>query len=73
MRISVIGCGYLGAVHAAAMAELGHDVVGGGIDEDKIAALSTGRPPFFGPGLPAILSSAIASGRLRFTTDIAAV
>ncbi|MCZ2822765.1 hypothetical protein O2V63_20705, partial [Modestobacter sp. VKM Ac-2977] len=28
MKISVIGCGYLGAVHAASMAELGHDVVG---------------------------------------------
>ena len=33
MRISVIGCGYLGAVHAACMAELGHDVVGVDVDE----------------------------------------
>ena len=33
MRISVIGCGYLGAVHAACMAELGHDVVGLDVDE----------------------------------------
>ncbi|TYL52636.1 UDP-glucose dehydrogenase family protein [Agromyces mariniharenae] len=71
MRISVIGCGYLGAVHASALAELGHDVVGIDVDERKIAALRAGRPPFFEPGLPEILSSAAASGRLRFSTDIA--
>ena len=71
MRISVIGCGYLGAVHASAMAELGHDVVGIDVDERKIAALRASRPPFFEPGLPEVLSSATASGRLRFSTDVA--
>ena len=71
MRISVIGCGYLGAVHASAMAELGHEVVGIDVDERKIAALRAGRPPFFEPGLPEILTSATATGRLRFSTDIA--
>ena len=71
MRISVIGCGYLGAVHASAMAELGHDVVGIDVDSAKIAELAAGRPPFFEPGLPEILASAIATGRLRFSTDIA--
>jgi len=72
MRISVIGCGYLGAVHAAAMAHLGHDVVGIDVDEAKIASLSAGRAPFFEPGLPEVLRSAGESGRLRFTTDFAA-
>ncbi len=71
MRISVIGCGYLGAVHASAMAELGHDVVGIDVDAAKIAELAAGRPPFFEPGLPEILASATATGRLRFSTDIA--
>jgi UDPglucose 6-dehydrogenase len=71
MRISVIGCGYLGAVHASAMAELGHDVIGIDVDEQKIAGLASGRPPFFEPGLPEILTSATATGRLRFSTDIA--
>lgn len=70
MRISVIGCGYLGAVHASAMAELGHDVVGIDVDDRKIAALAAGRPAFYEPGLPEILASATASGRLRFSTDI---
>ncbi|GAB3610195.1 UDP-glucose/GDP-mannose dehydrogenase family protein [Humibacter ginsengiterrae] len=66
------GCGYLGAVHAAAMAQLGHDVVGIDIDEAKIAGLSVGQPPFFEPDLSDLLTESIASGRLRFTTDTSA-
>lgn len=72
MIISVIGCGYLGAVHAASMAELGHDVVGIDVDETKIAALSAGSAPFFEPGLPELLERGISRGRLRFTTDATA-
>lgn len=73
MRISVIGCGYLGAVHAAAMADLGHDVVAVDVDAAKVKALASGTPPFFEPGLPEILISSLASGRLRFTTEISDV
>lgn len=72
MRISVIGCGYLGAVHAACMAQIGHDVVGIDVDEKKVAELSAGRAPFFEPGLPPLLEAMVASGRLSFTTDPAA-
>lgn len=54
------------------MAELGHDVVGIDVDEAKIAELQAGRAPFFEPGLPEVLERAIATGRLRFTTDMAA-
>ncbi|MFC7788636.1 UDP-glucose dehydrogenase family protein [Microbacterium sp. MAHUQ-60] len=72
MRLSVIGCGYLGAVHAAAMASIGHDVVGIDVDPRKIDSLSKGEPPFFEPGLQEILADGIASGRLSFTTDVAA-
>ncbi|PPH90396.1 UDP-glucose 6-dehydrogenase, partial [Rathayibacter sp. AY1D5] len=71
MKLSVIGCGYLGAVHAAAMAELGHDVIGIDVDQKKIDALAAGTAPFFEPGLPELLSSGVASGRLRFSTDMA--
>lgn len=70
MRISVIGCGYLGAVHAACMAELGHDVVGIDIDSAKIAGLAAGKSPFFEPGLDELLGN--GHGRLHFTTDFAA-
>jgi UDPglucose 6-dehydrogenase len=73
MKLSVIGCGYLGAVHAASMVELGHEVIGIDVDASKISMLKAGTPPFFEPGLPEILKSAIASGRLRFSTDISEV
>jgi UDPglucose 6-dehydrogenase len=72
MRISVTGCGYLGAVHASAMAKLGHDVVGIDVDTAKIERLAAGEPPFYEPGLPELLTESTASGRLRFTTDPAA-
>ena len=72
MRISMIGCGYLGAVHAASMAEIGHDVVGIDVDEGRISALAAGTAPFFEPGFEEVLSRNVASGRLRFTTDISA-
>src|SRR5690348_13548786 len=68
--VSVIGCGYLGAVHAACMADLGHHVVGVDVEEAKVKELSAGRPPFFEPGLPELLERAMASGRLRFDSDI---
>ena len=71
MRLSVIGTGYLGAVHAAGMAVLGHDVIGVDSDQAKIATLQRGDSPFFEPGLPELLREAMASGRLRFTTSIA--
>ncbi len=69
--ISVIGTGYLGATHAAAMAEMGFDVIGVDVDPAKVAALSAGVIPFFEPGLPELLHKHVASGRLRFTTDLA--
>ncbi|MFC8682660.1 UDP-glucose dehydrogenase family protein [Microbacterium ureisolvens] len=72
MRLSVIGCGYLGAVHAAAMASIGHEVVGIDVDPRKIESLSRGEAPFFEPDLQELLTAGVASGRLRFTTDMAA-
>ncbi|MDR2378170.1 MAG: hypothetical protein LBD70_01910, partial [Bifidobacteriaceae bacterium] len=70
MLLSVIGCGYLGAVHAAAMARLGHRVVGVDVDGAKVAALATGRAPFYEPELDAALAEGLAAGRLSFTDDI---
>ncbi|WP_120522811.1 UDP-glucose dehydrogenase family protein [Arthrobacter celericrescens] len=71
MRISVIGCGYLGAVHAACMAKLGHEVVGIETDPHKVAELSDGHAPFYEPVLDELLRELEESGRLRFTTDMA--
>ncbi|WP_229715654.1 UDP-glucose dehydrogenase family protein [Mangrovihabitans endophyticus] len=68
--MTVIGTGYLGAVHAACMAEIGHEVLGVDVDELKIAALAEGRPPFFEPGLADLLARTHAGGRLRFSTSL---
>ncbi|MBI4941390.1 MAG: UDP-glucose/GDP-mannose dehydrogenase family protein [Actinobacteria bacterium] len=70
MRISVMGCGYLGAVHAACMADFGHEVVGVDVDEAKVKDLQAAKAPFFEPGLPELLERAMGSGRLTFTTDV---
>ncbi|MGY6024249.1 UDP-glucose dehydrogenase family protein [Streptomyces spinosirectus] len=70
MRLTVIGTGYLGAVHAACMADIGHEVLGVDIDAEKIAALAEGRVPFFEPGLQEVLSRTADSGRLRFSTSL---
>ena len=69
MRMTVIGTGYLGATHAACMAELGHEVLGVDVDENKINQLKAGKVPFYEPGLPEVLEHTMAAGRLDFTTD----
>ncbi|MUK02270.1 nucleotide sugar dehydrogenase [Vibrio cholerae] len=70
MRISVIGCGYLGAVHAACMAKLGHEVIGIDLDVEKIRILEAGQAPFFEPGLPELLQEMLAAGRLKFSSSM---
>ena len=69
MRMTVIGTGYLGATHAACMAELGHEVLGVDVDSAKIDSLTAGAVPFFEPGLPEVLGRNLESGRLDFSTD----
>jgi len=69
MRCTVFGTGYLGATHAAGMAELGHEVIGIDIDPGKIAKLSSGDIPFYEPGLAKMLQDNLSAGRLQFTTD----
>lgn len=68
-RIAVFGTGYLGATHAACMAELGHEVLGVDVDEGKLAKLAKGELPFYEPGLPEVLRKNIHEGRLRFSTS----
>ncbi len=71
MRCTVFGTGYLGATHAACMAELGHDVIGVDVDPGKVAKLSDGVVPFYEPGLEDVLRRNLDAGRLRFTTSYA--
>ncbi|TQR86172.1 UDP-glucose/GDP-mannose dehydrogenase family protein [Mycobacterium hodleri] len=69
MRCTVFGTGYLGATHAAGMAELGHEVIGVDVDPGKVAKLASGEIPFYEPGLRKMLRDNLEAGRLQFTTD----
>jgi UDPglucose 6-dehydrogenase len=72
MKLSVIGCGYLGSTHAACMSSLGFEVVGIDTDQSKVDLLSNGDLPFYEPGLDKLLAAEIKTGRLTFTTDFSA-
>ena len=69
MKVTVIGLGYLGATHAVAMAELGHEVIGIEPDSKKLESLAAGILPFHEPGLDAALPKAISSGKLKFQSE----
>jgi UDPglucose 6-dehydrogenase len=73
LKLAVIGCGYLGATHAACMSSLGFTVVGVDTDPVKVALLQKGELPFYEPGLDTLLAQEIKTGRLSFTTDFSAV
>src|SRR5699024_6131861 len=71
MRVSIIGTGYLGATTAACLTDMGFEVIGVDVDEDKIDMLRSGQVPFYEPGLDEILTENMKTGRLRFTTSFA--
>src|ERR1700678_315540 len=71
MRMTVIGCGHLGATQAACMASIGHEVLGVDIDESKVSLLNSGKGWFHEPELDRLLDENIKDGRLRFTTSFA--
>jgi UDPglucose 6-dehydrogenase len=78
LKITVIGTGYLGATHAAALAELGFEVLAIDVVREKIEMLERGEAPMYEPGLEELLRRHVAaiegsSGRLRFTQDWAEV
>ena len=69
LNISVIGTNYLGAAHAAGMAEFGHRVIGVDVDARRVGVLNSGRSTIFERDLEPMLAWHTATGRLRFTTD----
>ena len=69
MRLSVIGCGYVGLVTGACLAEAGHEVVCTDIDRERIAKLNAGGVPIYEHHLEQILASARKAGKLSYTAD----
>jgi len=70
MKVTMIGTGYVGLVTGACFAEVGNDVLCVDVDARKIAILNEGDVPIHEPGLEAMVHRNVASGRLRFTTDV---
>ena len=68
LQIAVVGCGHVGLVMAAGLADLGHDVVGIDIDRALVERLNRGHVDLLEPDLPELVQRGIANGRLRFTT-----
>lgn len=71
MKVGVVGCGYVGTVVAACLAETGNQVVAADLDSARIETLRAGRSPIFEPGLEALLAKNLAAGRLRFSVSTA--
>ncbi|HEX2393504.1 MAG TPA: nucleotide sugar dehydrogenase [Solirubrobacterales bacterium] len=70
MKIGIVGLGYVGLPLAVAFAEVGHEVVGLDLDEDKVAALRVGRSY-----VEDVADSALAplTERLEATADYSAL
>jgi UDPglucose 6-dehydrogenase len=69
LRLSVVGCGYVGLVTGACLAEAGHHVVCTDIDKKRIEQLNAGGVPIYEEHLDAVLQNARKSGRISFTAD----
>jgi len=69
LRLSVIGCGYVGLVTGACLAEAGHEVVCTDIDRERIAKLNAGGVPIYEHHLDQILASARKAGKISYTAD----
>lgn len=69
MNLSVVGCGYVGLVTGACLAEAGHNVVCTDIDTERVAQLQAGRVPIYEAHLDKVLASARKAGRISYTAD----
>ena len=70
MKVTIFGSGYVGLVTGTCLAEVGNEVLCIDIDEEKINKLNAGKIPIYEPGLDDLVHKNVATGRLKFTTDI---
>jgi len=70
MKVAVIGTGYVGITTAASLGEMGHQIMGVDIDEEKIKKLQQGNLPIYEPGVEPLIHDLLRQGLLHFTTDL---
>lgn len=69
MKVVIIGCGHVGLVTGAGLADAGHTVIGFDTDRSKLELLARGEAPFHEPGLDELLGR-YRGDRLTFSPDI---
>ncbi|MAY36246.1 MAG: UDP-glucose 6-dehydrogenase [Spongiibacteraceae bacterium] len=70
MRITVVGCGYVGLVTAACFTEMGNTVTCVDTNEARLTDLRVGRMPIYEPGLGDMVANACSDGRMKFAADL---
>jgi UDPglucose 6-dehydrogenase len=70
MRIAMIGAGYVGLVSGACFSDFGHHVICIDSDQEKVAALKSGKIPIYEPGLADLVANNVRQGRLAFGNDV---
>jgi len=69
VRLTVIGCGYVGLVTGACLAAAGHEVFCTDIDENRIALLKAGKVPIYEEHLDEVLQRAVKEKKISYTAD----
>ena len=69
MRVTVIGAGYVGLVHSAGLAHLGHTVRLGESDPVRLQHLENGELPIYEPGLKELFTRALDHGLISLHAD----
>ena len=70
MRVSILGCGHVGLVTGACLAEIGHEVMCTDNDAAKMKILERGGLPIYEPGLSTVVDRNSRAQRLSFTRDL---
>jgi UDPglucose 6-dehydrogenase len=70
VKLTVVGCGYVGLVTGSCLAEIGHEVICTDNDVSKMQMLESGKLPIFEPGLDAVVEKTRREGRLKFESKV---